>query len=252
MRNLRNIKVNCNYVYFLGTKEHELFTYVLVFPMKSNEKNKHHKRFNLAEFISESQTTLSIEQHLRYVFAMIKSVVPPTMQLLHEVVVDWSWAEINAVVLAFNNMSVKVYLQLTFEIIVEEKAEKLKDIVILRECSSHLTKTMRGIGKKYFPEYETRSVVYQLLGAIFNCKTLIELLKVVKSFIRIFKYPLYDYQVKDDLKLISDFKIDETINHEEENEIVSQEDEFFEKEDFKQIFKDSPFFQVTYNSCFCE
>lgn len=229
---------------FIGTKEHELMTYVLLFPMKVHANNSGHLRFNMAEFISESQTSNTIEQHLRHVVNMIEMVVPRGFQLVHEIVVDWSWAEINAVIRAFNGQTLKEYLSLTFEIMTTEDTSRLNNLVVLLECSSHLTKTMKSVVKKYFSEFETRMVVYEVLGSMFDCKSWAEVLQLGKCFFRIFKYPYYDEQVAADLKTVESFKVD-LVFELVENPVEPVSDDF-EKEEFKEIYKDSPFYQVTF------
>lgn len=219
-------------------------TYVLVFPMKVNEKNKHHLRFNLAELISESQKAYTIEEHLRYVALMIELNTPPHFQLIHEIVVDWSWAEIHAILRSFNNMSPTQYLDLAFEIIKNEQPEKLKGVVMLLQCSSHLTKRMKSCVDAHFIERKTKKVVYEILGAIFQCQTWLELVQVMHCFIRIFSYPFFDSQIKEDLKVIESLKRDINIEVDDDaNSTASTED--FNKEDEKQIFKSSPFYQVS-------
>lgn len=130
---------------FVLAPEHaEMMTYVLIYPMKTSENNSHHLRFNLSEFISEDQHAATIEMHLRYLDNMIQTTAPKNLQLIHEIVVDWSWAEINAVIRAFNNISVKEYLDVTFDIIRNNDNMKLSKMVTLLECSSHLTKTIKN------------------------------------------------------------------------------------------------------------
>lgn len=167
------------------------------------------------------------------------------MQLIHEIVVDWSWAEMNAVIRAFNNMSVKEYMETVFKIISTQDKSKLKNLVVLLECSSHLTKTMKADVKKFFSSAQDRKVIFEILGGFFECKSWNEIVLMMKNFIIIFKFPLYDEEVKDALKSIESFKselapdLSECLSDEEE------EDLRFEKTDQKEIFKDSPFYQVS-------
>ena len=220
---------------------HELMTYVLIFPVKTNENNQTHLQFNVAEFISESQTSFAIEQFLSYVVNEMKTLSPPSLQLVHEIVVDWSWAEINAVIKAFNSLSTKGYLSLTFKIITLQETTKLKGLVVLLECSSHLTKTMKSDVKKHFPLYETRKVIYEMLGKIFECETWSELLIIIESFIVIFTRTSTDGVVKNAFKTMDAFKKDSSsFDVLEEN----FNDTSFEARDEKEIYKDSPFYQV--------
>ena len=224
--------------------EHELMTYVLIFPLKTNECNRNHLQFNIAEFISETQTSFAVQQFLSYVANEIKMLSSDNLQLIHEIVVDWSWAEINAVIKAFNNLSAKEYLSLTFNIITLNETAKLKGLVVLLECSSHLTKTMKKEVKKYFQLYETRKVIYEMLGKIFECETWAELLLIIESFVHIVTRSSFDGTVKNSLKTMEAFKKTSSsfdiLDHE------TSDNSTFPRRDEKEIYKDSPFYQVNF------
>ena len=227
-------------------------TYVLIFPLKTNDLNNKFLQFNLAEFISEIQTSFAIQQFLEYLANEIEMLTPSNFQLIHEIVVDWSWAEMNAIVMAFNRMTIKEYLQLTFLIMTtNENNSKLKNVVILLECSSHLTKTMKSDTKKFFTDYKLRSVVYEIMGKFFDCETWAELLNIMKNFIIIFTSSSYDNNVKESLKVMEKFKDNSSSNdditnsNDDSEESEDEQNEMaFERRDQKEIYKDSPFYQV--------
>ena len=240
--NLLNIY---NFNYKAGS-DTELMTYVFIFPMKTNDDNDSFLQFNLAEFISEIQTSFSIEQFLNYLANEIQMLTPNSFQLIHEIVVDWSWAEMNAIVKAFNKMTIKEYLQLTFLIMTTGEKLKLKNLVVLLECSSHLTKTMKNDVKNFFPDNKNRKTVYEIMGKLFDCETWDDLMLIMTHFINIFLSNLYNKGLEESLIAMETFKSLQTIpdpesatdNEEQENELP------FERRDHKEIYKDSPFYQV--------
>lgn len=159
---------------------------------------------------------------------------------IHEVVVDWSWAEINAVIRGFNNLSTKQYIQLMFEIFTANDGSMLKGVVALRECSSHLTKTMKSDVKKYFKDYSTRRVAFEILGSVFECRSWTEAKSVINAIMTVFQSPNISSEVTQALErlraVFSDLKWEE---QEEDFEVES-----FERRDQKEMYKDSAFYQV--------
>lgn len=222
-----------------------MMIYFFILPMKTNDANKHCLRFNLAELISESQTSITIELFLRFLKNEIEMFSPANFQLIHEVVLDWSWAEINAVIKGFNNMSVKQYLERVFQAITTNDASLLVDLVTLLECSSHLTKTMKSDVRKNFSKYETRKVVYEILGKMFECVSWDEATTVISDIIIIFKSPSHDGLVSQSLQHLELFRSDFKWELNDEN-FEDLDVETFEKRDHKVIYKDSAFYQVSY------
>lgn len=216
----------------------EMLLYFLVMPMKTSSANATHLRFNIAEFISETQTSYAIERFLRHVYNEIKRI-SPTFQVIHEIVTDWSWAEINAVISAFNNLSVKQYIELTFLVMTFNDATKLEGIVVLLQCSSHLTKSMLSDIKKCFNNKNSQKEVAAIMGQIFDCETWKEVENCVLDAITILSSPKVDSSVKNSINRLAKELIDPI---QDETNYVE-----FEKEEFKQIFADSPFYQVCVN-----
>lgn len=167
----------------LKPENSELMIYFLIFAMKTADINEHHLRFNVAEFISESQKSTTIEMFLRHVVSFSKTL------LFHEIVLDWSWAEMNAVVNAFNNMTVKEYLQLTFDIMTTGDVSKLDGLLVMKECSSHLTKTMKEDIKKHFADFNSQAKICNLLGNIFDSRSMEEATVRIKSLIIVLSSP---------------------------------------------------------------
>ena len=220
----------------------EMMLYFLIFPIKISEENKNHLCFNLAEFISESQTSFDIEIFLRTVINNIKKHQSgPSLQLVHEIVVDWSWAEINAVIEAFNNMTVKQYIQKCFELMINTDDISMHGFVTLLECSSHLTKNMLVDVKKHFNEYQDQRFVCRMLGNLFDCKTWVDAKTMIYNLIQIFVTPKNTTNVQDAIKTFEGYEYEWM---KLETHVISADENHFKKTDVKQIYKDSAFYQV--------
>lgn len=213
----------------LSPENPEMMLYFLIFPMKTMKDNMHHLRFNVAEFISESQKAITIELFLRHVISF------SDVALFHEIVLDGSWAEINAVIKAFNNISVKAYLQLTFDIITSGDESKLSSLVVLQECSSHLTKTMKDDIKKHYDNREACNIISSMLGNIFNTRSWDEANTRVSSLIIVLKSPKQNDAVINALQASQE---EVFLSQDSQNET-----QHIDKREYKQIYKDSAFYQ---------
>lgn len=222
----------------LDPENPEMLLYFLIFPMKVNANNSTSLRFNMSEFISETQTSFAIETFLRTVAHELNKV-SPSLQLIHEVVTDWSWAEMNAVIRGFNNMSVKLYLELTFTIMTTGDDARLDGLVVLLQCSSHLTKSMSSDLKIYFDDRENQKVLSAMIGQIFNCICWAEIESTVKDLIIILQSPRKDKSFKLALHRLGKDNI--------ETDLFELDAVGFEKDDYKQIYADSPFYQVKFS-----
>lgn len=224
----------------------EMMLYYLILPLKTNEKNTNHLRFNIAELVSESQTSFTIESFLRHVANDVKMLSSSNFQLIHEVVVDWSWAEINAVIKAFNNISVQNYIDTVFKIISTGDPLRLKSLVVLLECSSHLTHTMKSDVKKHVKDFVQQKLICMLLGQIFNCESWVQACSVIEDLIAVLTSKTKNCRVELAIVRIQNNDVlsaDENIDNNEQEAIE------FEKRDCKEIYKDSAFFQVVWG-CF--
>ena len=218
----------------------EMMLYFLIFPIKTNPNNKQHLRFNMAEFISESQSSFAIEIFLRNVKNSIEKLNGTSFQLVHEVVVDWSWAEMNAVIRAFNNMTVKEYLQKCFDKIIGVD-DCMEGFVTLLECSSHLTKTMLSDVKKFLQTYEKQKIICRMLGKLFDSTTWEDAKSTVYSLIQVLLTPNETLSVLACLKTFEEYDFQWM---KLENHVVLTDEIHFKKEDVKEIYKDSSFYQV--------
>lgn len=116
----------------LSLNSPQLLHHVLWVPVYvANEKSS--VLFNLAEMITESQTTLPpIESFLDFVQRLIESRVATT-PLFHEIVTDKSFANIDAISKAFNSMSMTEDIRKCW-IIASEPDKKLQETFCCASC----------------------------------------------------------------------------------------------------------------------
>lgn len=105
------------------------------------------KCLSIADFITNSNTNVSIYTYLYSIIEKFKSYT--FFKLPKAVVTDFSWANINAILKAVNNLDVIDYLNLSFQIIVKKQIfaiSGIKSMIYL--CSTHLMKNIQDDTKK--------------------------------------------------------------------------------------------------------
>lgn len=147
-----------------------LLHHVLLIPVRVAD-DKASTPFNLAEMMTSSQSMLTIKHFLENVRKLINDHTP-TRIIFHEVITDKSFANIGAILMAFNNLTTTSYLDKCWEILnLESKKEQNKSIkylTIVRLCSSHTCKTMRDLVRKHFKDKKLELTVCGMIGHLFN------------------------------------------------------------------------------------
>lgn len=162
-----------------------LLHHVLLIQMKIADDNNH-TPFCLSEIISASQSMRTITDFLTRAQDTIKEDCQQTFSLMfHEIVTDKSFANIGAIVRSFNDMNLSGYLDLCWKILQDDvKAKKkLKTLVVVRLCSSHTTKTMSDLLKKYYKDREVCFKLASLIGIMFNIGDIGLLLQYARIFL---------------------------------------------------------------------
>jgi hypothetical protein len=159
--------------------------------------------------------------------------------IVEEVVTDFSWAAINAICSAFNNLTVKKYLDTSFDIITNEKHELIETLTVIRLCTSHLTKNMKRDIILHFKNDDFFTIA-SIIGSIFNIKTFEKLDDYIKDFLTILMSKFVTKRCKEALEKFKEFADkDEWLLASED--VSSDSDQSFQE--FETIYKHSKFFQ---------
>lgn len=139
--------------------------------------------------------------------------------------------------MAFNNLSVKNYLDLTFEIFVNKQHALLKKLTSILLCSSHITKNMKNDIVKFFKGDDVFFVA-SVIGGIFDLKSFSDIDSYIKEFLVIIMSKFNSERCNEALRKFNDFADREDWPSDE------IEDEYHQDfEEFETIYKHSKFFQ---------
>lgn len=110
--------------------------------------------------------------------------------MFHEIITDKSFANIGAILRAFNDQSVTEYLELCWDILTasnkkDRKAanEELEKLVVVRLCSSNTCKTMSDLVHRHFKDKKMAFTVCTMIGPLFNFCVLEDALKYAECFL---------------------------------------------------------------------
>lgn len=162
-----------------------LLHHVLLIPVRVADDNVS-VPFNLAELITCSQSMLTIKHFLENVLKLIRGH-KTTKLIFHEVISDKSFANIGAILMAFNNLTTTAYLDKCWKILnmdnKKEQSKAIKYLTIVRLCSSHTCKTMRDLVRLHFKDKRLELTVCGMIGHMFNINDFEMLMKYCENFL---------------------------------------------------------------------
>ena len=107
----------------------------------------HKKCLSIADFLTNSNTNVSIYTYLYVIFEKCKCY--KFFKLPKAIVSDYSWANINALMKAVNNLDVLDYLNLAYQIVVQNQIYAVSGIkTMIYLCSTHFLKNIQDDTKK--------------------------------------------------------------------------------------------------------
>lgn len=215
--------------------------------------------FIICEFFSSAHSTVNIHINLLKVIDFIQRYTTlPLHKLFKSVVIDFSMAEMNACVKAFNGKSIVEYL-IACDKLMEIKENKFSEpvpMVCVRLCSSHVSKVMCAdvdtfIQDKNDPD---RCNIKSVLLSLFDCT---QISQVYAILCLLWKYLLSTQQqekieaykaLKNYLKNREEdfFKLGKHEEWSDEPDKPEEEDDCQTKEQFKTIYEMSPNYQKAY------
>lgn len=145
--------------------------------------------FNLAELITTCQTSNIISEFLKCFLRFAEEKSKRKMMWFHEIVTDKSFANIGAILQAFNDMTLSRYLETCWNILMNDDKPTLKKLVVVRLCSSHTTKTMMDEIRKHFKNKTVALTICSIIGNMFNIKRFNNLLKYIVQVLFSFMSP---------------------------------------------------------------
>ncbi|XP_048512535.1 uncharacterized protein LOC125501306 [Athalia rosae] len=171
------------------------------------------------------------------------------------VVVDWSWALMNAIFSEWNHMTVGEYLNMAYKYITI--GQRPKNVVIVQSCCAHFMKRISMIIKKDFSQFQRKkSFLLECVAIMMLCRGMQELLQVFTHFVKAVSSP-DEVDARNSLivlaEIVTDRKLEITImtdhgkemgdNAKETLHESKPEVDFETQKKSKAVYANSPFFQ---------
>lgn len=212
-----------------------VMNHVIVLNIKSNESNDEAILYPVAELITCDQTSLNIEIFLRHLISKISNITTVYHNIADYIVVDWSFAEFNAIIKS-QLMTFKGYLDKLYDISEENDKTKLLSFTLVASCSSHLTKVVVKDVRLCFSSKKTQNVVIEMIMEIMKFIEFSQLAEYLQNLLVLFKKELCDNQYIECCKqMLAQFEGNQVEKEEEAKEI--------EENNFRELYKSSKFFQ---------
>jgi hypothetical protein len=205
------------------------------FDATGNSINDENILFPIAEMLTCDQTPLNIEFFLRNVSSKLKKLSIVFPNIADYVVVDWSWAEFNAVI-KLNLCSVTEYLDLMYNAMEKEDLKIIEHLNKIASCSSHFTKMILGDVRNHFQERDSQNMMTELIVAIMTIEKFQAMDELIQDILMILKKPRQDRDFKKTQQKLQSF-FNNPANHGDFKEV-----DLGEPEESKTLYKNSKFF----------
>lgn len=208
--------------------------------------NKNGTILPIAEMITAVHDTVTISIFLKTFrhFVRIKRFAWPLFSII---VVDWSWALINAIMNEWNNMTVSEYLEKVYTTL--NKKEKIdSNLIIVHSCCAHFQKRISSTIHNKFSKYsKSKNLILECMGILIHCDTLDNLDYCYEKFMTILLTSC-SKEANDNIIDINKFHTSKYKYDNDESEMNSdfENNADFSEENYKlegRIFIDSPFYK---------
>ena len=123
----------------------------------------------ISEFLSAIQTQTEVMNWLQ-VSRKAWLGVGTTWPLFSMIVVDWSYVLINSVLFAFNNLTLKVYLRVSYSLVTKKiQSSDTKHLVHVHICCAHFIKTITKDVAAVVSNKKLRFSVNKIMSTLITC-----------------------------------------------------------------------------------
>ena len=137
--------------------------HALIFPVPKKESNECYL-LNIAELITNNHTGANLSNFFIVIRNRIKELSQLT-RIADEIGSDFCFAALNAI-LSLSNVSMKEFLQKSFEVFETNDPTPIKDITLPVLCTSHLTKNIKRDINESFQEKCDQRFIAAIIGGI--------------------------------------------------------------------------------------
>ncbi|XP_039446426.1 uncharacterized protein LOC120425870 [Culex pipiens pallens] len=162
----------------------QLYMYSLITRFASNVRNEKLMTFPLAIIFTTAHNTKNIELFISLILnAIERRTSKHNYEIFRTITTDFAMSNLNALTKALNQLTIVEYLNKCYNLIEKvEKESSVIDIVIIKLCSSHLSKLFEKAIWGFFKDNEaTGLVVSQILKALYNIRNIDEIYKLLKK-----------------------------------------------------------------------
>ncbi|KAL0199292.1 hypothetical protein M9458_007832, partial [Cirrhinus mrigala] len=126
-----------------------------------------------------------------------------TNQHIHKVETDYSWAMMQAVLLAFNKESMPAYLERTFAICQRQKTwADIKPTTVLHLCSAHIIKAVASAFQKKTADKGLKNFATYVFARLQNTVSINDALAIFKPFCTVFIARKFSQTVRESLAFL--------------------------------------------------
>lgn len=177
----------------------------------------------LAEFISTAHDQVSIS---RYLTSIKSKLEVNRIKLAKFLVVDMSWALINAVLLSFNNCNLPNYINWCYYMIFKTKEKDLTRVMKTRIflCSTHFLKNIIKHSKKIDCTTAIRKTFIFMFSLVQNALTINEIEYYLINIHNVFNSKYFDPTVAFSLKCLGDYIKKRNLNNLETDDTYSKDE----------------------------
>ncbi|KAG5668955.1 hypothetical protein PVAND_016861 [Polypedilum vanderplanki] len=223
--------------------EAPLLHHTLILPVKANDANRSHVLINLGELITVDSCSFNIEYFLRFYKNKFLNITKEN-RMAQIFVTDKSFANINAIINSQNNMTLREYLDTTYQICIGNR--NIEHLTLAMLCSSHITKNWKDEIKKHFQHLNKEEFFFicSLIGHSMTIEIYDDLANFLKLIIRLFCTPKknLDYQsILNQIHHTLAMNKDCNMTNEDEQQIDTDDDLSILSS--KTIYQSSPFFK---------
>lgn len=183
------------------------YYYALLLESETSESGQSKPTLPILEFIS----TIHNVPYLRFILAdvaeTLRQLNNTNSPLLRHIEIDFSMAEIQATLEAFNEMTVITYMQFVLNVLQDTDLSPLKSISIVHICFSHILATVKRHIYSLSKNENMKNYACCLITGIVHCIDLETAALIFKHAIILFQSKQYNQEVQESIKFFKNFNV---------------------------------------------
>lgn len=217
-----------------------IFYYALVITFKNNKSDRDRTSFPVSELISSAHSVDAISTWLSSLRLFLEEEMPKLKwPVFNRIISDKSFANLNAISISFNRISLLEYLNLTYDAIT--KGATMKEKIKIHLCVCHIMKIISDDVKTHIGK-NSAGFIIEIIASMFNTQSLDDIKCIWKNLSIILNSKYLNDSVKESLELLPYIVL--KLKSSPISEPDEDEDDVIENEgvDNEALYKRSPYF----------